>query len=78
FRELEQWIWQNYTGSYATVRPEWSKGWAYTDSGPWTDTSVVAGTVPAAFDNWRTARETLNSYDPSRVFSNAFLDTLLP
>lgn len=78
FRELEQWIWQNYTGSYATVRPEWSKGWAYTDGGPWTDPAVLGGTVPAAFGDWHTAREKLNSYDPARVFSNAFLDTLLP
>ena len=50
FRELEQWIWQTYTGSYATVRPEWSKGWAYTDSGPWRDPATLGGTVPAAFD----------------------------
>ncbi|MGW2917903.1 cholesterol oxidase substrate-binding domain-containing protein [Streptomyces angustmyceticus] len=78
FRELEQWIWQHYTGSYAAVRPEWSKGWAYTDSGPWTDPATVGGTVPAAFEDWRTARDTLNSYDPARVFSNTFLDTLLP
>ncbi|WP_030410193.1 cholesterol oxidase substrate-binding domain-containing protein [Streptomyces sp. NRRL S-1448] len=78
FREMEQRIWQTYTGSYATVRPEWSKGWAYTDSGPWTDPATLGNTVPAAFHDWRTAQATLNSYDPARVFSNAFLDTLLP
>ncbi|GAA2617547.1 cholesterol oxidase substrate-binding domain-containing protein [Streptomyces tubercidicus] len=78
FRELEQWIWQTYTGSYASVRPEWSKGWAYTDSGAWRDPATLGGSVPAAFDGWRTARDILNSYDPARVFSNSFLDALLP
>ncbi|MCW2885716.1 MAG: binding protein [Streptosporangiaceae bacterium] len=29
-------------------------------------------------DNFDTARATLNRYDPNRVFSNTFLDTLLP
>jgi len=39
---------------------------------------VLTWAVPAAFDEWRTVREILNSYDPPRVFSNTFLDTLLP
>jgi FAD/FMN-containing dehydrogenase len=78
FRELEQWILSNYTGSYAAVRPEWSKGWAYTDSGAWTDRGALTGSIPASFEGWETARSILNRYDPGRVFSNAFLDRLLP
>ncbi|KAB2341647.1 cholesterol oxidase substrate-binding domain-containing protein [Actinomadura rudentiformis] len=31
-----------------------------------------------ACSNFETARATLNSYDPARVFSNTFLDILLP
>ena len=27
YREIEQWLLTNYSGSYAMVRPEWSKGW---------------------------------------------------
>ncbi|MFF3543189.1 cholesterol oxidase substrate-binding domain-containing protein [Streptomyces platensis] len=53
-------------------------GWACTDGGPWTDPAVLTGAAPAASDEWRTAREILNSYDPARVFSSTFLDTLLP
>jgi FAD/FMN-containing dehydrogenase len=85
YREMEQWILANYTGSYACVRPEWSKAWAVSPAGAWTDTAMLTGTIPAAFragqpagDNWDTARATLNRHDPHRVFGNGFLDTLLP
>ncbi|MGI8329114.1 cholesterol oxidase substrate-binding domain-containing protein [Actinomadura scrupuli] len=85
YAQMEQWIWANYTGSYATVRPEWSKAWAVTDSGAWTDTTVLTSTIRNTMnagqpsnDNFDTARATLNRYDPNRVFSNTFLDTLLP
>ncbi|MFI5952308.1 cholesterol oxidase substrate-binding domain-containing protein [Cryptosporangium sp. NPDC051539] len=85
YAEMEAWIEGNYTGSYATVRPEWSKAWAVTPSGAWTDTGALTGRIPASLragqpsgDNWDTARATLNGADPHRVFSNTFLDTLLP
>jgi FAD/FMN-containing dehydrogenase len=85
YAEMESWIVGNYTGSYATVRPEWSKAWAATASGAWTDNAALTGRIPASLragqpagDNWDTARATLNAADPDRVFSNAFLDVLLP
>lgn len=85
YREIEQWIFTNYTGSYAAVRPEWSKGWAYTTTSAWSDPTVIATTVPDAYragqatgDAWDAALATLNTLDPYRIFSNAFLDALLP
>jgi hypothetical protein len=27
YRDIEQWVFTNYRPPYATVRPEWSKGW---------------------------------------------------
>lgn len=85
YREMEQWMLGNYTGSYATVRPEWSKGWAYSSSAGWADPGLLGTTYPNAFrtgqpagDNWDTARATLNAYDPHRIFSNGFIDSLLP
>ncbi|TQS41917.1 cholesterol oxidase substrate-binding domain-containing protein [Cryptosporangium phraense] len=85
YAEMEAWIVGNYSGNYATVRPEWSKAWAVTPSGAWTDTAALTGRIPqslragqAAGDNWDTARATLNAADPHRVFSNTFLDVLLP
>jgi FAD/FMN-containing dehydrogenase len=83
YADMESWIWSHYTGSYATVRPEWSKAWACTSSAPWTNTTLLGSTVPAAVsagqasgDGWSTAVSILTAYDPNGVFSNPFLDTL--
>lgn len=85
YRDMEQWMLSNYSGSYATVRAEWSKGWAYTTSSAWADSTILGTTIPNGYrvgqpagDNWDTARATLNTYDPHRIFSNPFIDTLLP
>lgn len=82
-RELERFIFDTYAGGYAMARPEWSKGWAYTADGAWTDTDFITDTVPALFrdgapDTWDPAVAALHAADPHRVLSNAFLDTLLP
>ncbi|WP_042365785.1 cholesterol oxidase substrate-binding domain-containing protein [Streptacidiphilus neutrinimicus] len=85
YRQTEQWVLSNYTGSYAAVRAEWSKGWAYSGTAAWADPTVLGSTIPASYRagqpgsaNWDTAVATLDRYDPGRVFSNSFLDTLLP
>jgi FAD/FMN-containing dehydrogenase len=83
YAAMESWIWSHYTGSYATVRPEWSKAWACTSASPWSNTSILGSTIPAAVsagqasgDGWSTAISILTSYDPHSVFSNPFLDML--
>ncbi|MHA6765038.1 cholesterol oxidase substrate-binding domain-containing protein [Streptacidiphilus sp. PAMC 29251] len=85
YRETEQWVLGNYTGNYAAVRPEWSKGWAYNGTAAWTDPTIIGSTIPAAYragqpsgSNWDTALSILDRYDPNRVYSNTFLDGLLP
>jgi FAD/FMN-containing dehydrogenase len=85
YRGIEQWMFSNYTGSYAAVRPEWSKGWAYTTTAAWSDPTMLGSTIPNALragqsvgDNWDSALATLDTYDPYRVFSNAFLDSFMP
>ena len=85
YRDIEQWMFANYTGSYAAVRPEWSKGWAYTDTAAWADPTMLASTIPNAInagqtagDNWDSALATLDSYDPYKVFSNVFLNSFMP
>jgi FAD/FMN-containing dehydrogenase len=82
YRELEQWMFSHYSG-WATVRAEWSKGWAYTDSGAWSDPTVLHQAIPASLrdgqapgDGWDAAMASLDRYDPFRVFSNAFLNAL--
>lgn len=84
-RELEQWIFANYTGTYATTRVEWSKGWGYSTTAAWADSTIVGTTVPASIDagyssgsRFADARAALNAFDPSRIFSDSFIDTLLP
>ncbi len=83
YREMEQWMFSNYAGSYATARPEWSKGWGYTTTAAWADPVVLGTTIPSAYrtgqaagDNWDTALATLDQLDPNRVFTSPLLDTL--
>ena len=83
YAEMESWIWSHYTGSYACVRPEWSKAWGCTSTAPWTNSTILGSTIPAAVsagqasnDGWSTAVSILTSHDPNSVFSSPFLDTL--
>jgi FAD/FMN-containing dehydrogenase len=82
--ELEGWFFTHFQG-FAAVRPEWSKGWAYSARGAWTNTRLMRGAIRSAYmaghrpgSGWDWARHTLNRYDPHRVFSNRFLEVLLP
>jgi FAD/FMN-containing dehydrogenase len=79
YQEIETWLFSRYAD--AAVRPEWSKGWAFTDRGAWTSESVLTRTIPDAYragqmagDDWDWAVATLAAYDPHRIFSNEFLD----
>jgi FAD/FMN-containing dehydrogenase len=84
YADMEAWIWSHYSGNYATVRPEWSKAWACSAAGPWTDATILGSTIPATVsagqasgDGWSAAVSILGGYDPHGIFSNPFLDTLL-
>jgi FAD/FMN-containing dehydrogenase len=84
YREIEQWMLSNYSGTYATLRPEWSKGWAYTDSAAWQDDTMISTTIPnlqragqSAANSWDAARATLNRYDPSGIFRSPLLNRLM-
>ncbi|MFC9789413.1 cholesterol oxidase substrate-binding domain-containing protein [Rhodococcus sp. NPDC127528] len=85
FREMERFMRSNYSGDYATFRPEWAKGWAYTDEAGFTDGETIDTVIPETYragvpdgDDWDSARAALNAHDPYRVFSNPLLDRLLP
>jgi FAD/FMN-containing dehydrogenase len=84
YRELERWVFSHYRPPYATVRPEWSKGWAYGANGAWTDREMIAGAIPTAFRlarppqrRWNAAVRTLNRLDPHEVFTSPLLSSLL-
>lgn len=82
--EIEEWIFKHYSGEYAGVRVEWSKGWGYTEgNGPWNNKKVLDEAVPdsvsagqATGDDWNEAVEILDRYDPHRLFSSPMLDSL--
>ena len=113
YRELEAFFFRNYTGSYATTRAEWSKGWAYTAEAagdelyaadgrtvradqavhlpPCVPTKIIGvhlnhasrvaefrARLPSAPTYFHKPTSALNAHDPHRIFSNAFLDELLP
>jgi FAD/FMN-containing dehydrogenase len=84
YREVEHWCLTNYTGDYAGLRVEWSKGWGYTDDAAWTDPAVIGGTIPASLTDgqphgqqFADARTTLNALDPHRIYTTPLLDMLL-
>jgi FAD/FMN-containing dehydrogenase len=84
YREIEQWCLSNYTGDYAALRVEWSKGWAYSETAAWSDPTMVGIAIPASLTDgqppgqgFSDARETLNILDPYRIYSSPFLDMLL-
>jgi FAD/FMN-containing dehydrogenase len=85
YSELEEWFYGNYTGDYAGVRIEWSKGWAYTEAGAYTNDVTIQSRIPASFmqgmpvdANFRTAVDILDRLDPARIFSTRLLDRLMP
>jgi hypothetical protein len=84
YEQMEQWLFSHYTGSYAAVRPEWSKGWAFSSAGAWTNTTILTTTIPDAInagqaqDSFQVASAAFDTYDPHRIFVNSFLNTLLP
>lgn len=81
--KLEAFLIDEYDGTYASVRPEWSKGWAYTDQSGWSNSTFIRQFIPSTFpgttdsDGWNWAVQTLDKYDPDRIFTNPLLTSLL-
>ncbi|MEV3973147.1 cholesterol oxidase substrate-binding domain-containing protein [Streptomyces sp. NPDC050698] len=77
-REIERFLLRTFDGGFALTRVEWSKGWAYTDDGVWSDDEVLDNVVPAAVGPaaWTEADAVLDRLDPHGVYGNAFLDRL--
>jgi FAD/FMN-containing dehydrogenase len=84
YREFEQWMHGHFAGDYASLRPEWSKSWAYTDDAAWQDAEVLRQRIPQAFragrpasDTWDAAIRQLDALDPAGIYRNDFLARLL-
>ncbi|MFC4033395.1 cholesterol oxidase substrate-binding domain-containing protein [Streptomyces polygonati] len=82
YRDIEQFLLTVLEGPRATVRVEWSKGWAYTETAAWADPDVLGRVIPdtqraGGGPGWDEAVATLDRLDPHHVFSTPFLDRLL-
>ncbi len=83
FTELQRFVLGNYRGRYATVRPEWSKHWAFSERGSWTNRRLMRRRFPNSISRgrpdrgWQWAERTFDRLDPHRIFSNEFIDRLL-
>ena len=86
FEELESWMTSRWgRPGNDIMRPEWSKGWAYTrGGGPWTNHRILTKAIPehynqsAGTSTFEWARLTLAKYDRHNIFTNEFLSVLLP
>ncbi|HTF71449.1 MAG TPA: cholesterol oxidase substrate-binding domain-containing protein, partial [Edaphobacter sp.] len=66
-----------FTGVNGRIRPEWSKGWAYTVAGgAWTDQAIILQ-FQSTFSGWANEISGLNSFDAKNIFSNTFLASLM-
>jgi len=75
FVELEAWVQQQWG---AVIRPEWSKGWAYTSAGPYTNTALIQNQIVGTYykNSFPLAKAILAKYDTANVYTNDFLATL--
>lgn len=82
--EMENWLHSHFNADEAMVRPEWSKGWAYSPSATWNDANYIERTIPGSHSygrprkaSWNKAISRLDTLDPHRVLSNSFIDRLM-
>ncbi len=77
FAEMEQWIFDRWGDK---VRPEWSKGWACTTEGEmWKNPDVIQRIKTTYYaDTYEYTRSTLAKYDQNHIYTNNFLEVLLP
>jgi hypothetical protein len=82
YAELEEWFIQHFTAPVAKVVPEWSKGWAYTGAGAWTNAGFIERTKQGftesreANDNWAWQTATLARYDLHNIYQSQLTQTL--
>ena len=85
YRELETWLFAQFGETpNSSMRVEWSKGWGYTDAGPWTNEAIIKDKVPESFrnghptnENWDSMISQMKHFDPHDVVVNDFLLQLL-
>jgi len=69
YAEFERWLWQRFPGS---LSPEWSKAWAVSEAGPWTDEVVLE----RVRERIRPLVQIWDRLDAARVYGSPLLDLL--
>jgi hypothetical protein len=81
---MEEWTLKTFDGTWAAARPEWSKGWAFSDTASWADEHTLHDVLPervgagkAHGRDFGWAAQQLDALDPHGVYTNDFLKTFL-
>ena len=84
YDEMETWLHATFNGTWSTCRVEWSKGWAYTPAGAYTDPAVIDSYIPSVYSagqpagaQFADAVARLDALDPHHIYSSPLLDQLL-
>ncbi|CAG7829746.1 unnamed protein product, partial [Allacma fusca] len=78
YRELEEFYFRNFNSNWSTVRPEWCKGWGYTNNDGWSNETILKNLKTLGkFSGWDEAFKVLQSYDPFGVFSGSSTNMFL-
>lgn len=82
YAEIESWMTQHYQGD-CLVRPEWSKGWAYTYDKAWDNVNYLENELPKVHTygqsndlTIQSAGQVLKRYDPKGLFVSPFLEKI--
>ncbi|CAG7725981.1 unnamed protein product [Allacma fusca] len=69
--EIQNSLDEVFDESFAVLRVEWSKGFAYSSSHdfPWTNDSFLKKNIPKSWTQWESTRKILNSFDPFQSIS---------
>ncbi|PHM66483.1 FAD-linked oxidase [Xenorhabdus stockiae] len=84
YNRLEAWMFKEFDDTYASIRVEWSKGWGYSKEGAWANEYILTKKIPASFtdglpadNNWHSAINTLQKFDPHNLFRSPLLEKLI-
>lgn len=77
YAEIDAWF-RNLSFELGVARPEWSKRFAHTAAGPWTDDRELKDWIPGQFPAWQEALTGLDALDPQGIFRTPLHDRLMP
>lgn len=77
FAELDAWF-TRLPVELGVARSEWSKRFAHTAAGPWTNADHLDRWIPGQFPDWQHSVQTLEDLDPQGIYRAPFHDRVMP